>query len=769
MKNRKNRFLQLPSMKCDFRPLRLLIVLSVFLQGISFIRPVSAQNFYALDTIQKIEISFAQSNWDYILDTAKQGSDSYTLSQWVKINGVVFDSAGVKFKGNSSYNPANAKNPFHIELDHFKEQDYLGFKDIKLSNGYNEPSFLREILLYTMFSQYAPASRANFAQVYVNGQYIGLYTNVESVTKTFLEDRFSTKNNTFVFADNGGCDLRYKGNDTTLYYQPYTLKPHYGWTDLMHLCDSLNNNINGIEQVLDVDRTLWYLAFTNALVILDSYLGNAKHNYYLYKYQSERFTPIIWDLNGGLGVFARANNGPSLTIPQLQNLSPLLHATDSMWPLVKNLLSVPMYKRMYIAHMKTIMSENISNGNYITFAQQIQSIADTAVFSDPNKFGTYTQFIDNLNQNVVLGPKTVPGITVLMSARNAYLNATPEFTQIPPSITNVQSSDTFPPLLSSVFITASISNASNVYLGFRSSALERFSRVAMLDDGLHGDGPAGDGIYGAALAVSSAEMQYYLYAENSNAGIFSPQRAEHEYYRLFADYTSVLPGDLVINELMALNSSIVQNYAGDYADWIELYNASVDTISLNDLYLSDDSLNLLKWKFPDGWRITPDGYQIVWADEGAAFNELHCSFKLSGGGEAVYLSYPNGEMIDSIVFGQQVTNIAFARSPNGTGGFTFLSPTFNANNNFAGIDVLTENEPVMLYPNPASDFLFAGMNMDHFSNVQMQNTMGEVVRCDMSMNSDGLLINVSLLDNGMYFLVVQFEEERITKKFVVSR
>ena len=54
----------------------------------------SAQNFYAVDTIQQIEINFSQPNWDYILDTSKQGSDGYTMAQWVKINGVQFDSVG---------------------------------------------------------------------------------------------------------------------------------------------------------------------------------------------------------------------------------------------------------------------------------------------------------------------------------------------------------------------------------------------------------------------------------------------------------------------------------------------------------------------------------------------------------------------------------------------------------------------------------------------------------------------------------------------------
>jgi spore coat protein CotH len=332
--------------------------LFIILIGISVMLhfTINAQNFYAIDTIQKIEIQFSQANWDYILDTAKQGSDSYTMALWVKINGVQFDSAGVKYKGNSSFNPNNAKNPLHIELDHFKTQDYLGYKDIKLSNGYHEPSSIREVMSYSILQNYMKASYANFAQVKINGQLWGLYTNVEAVTKTLLDDRFYSNNNTFVFADNGGCDLRYKGTDSAVYNIPYTLKSDYGLADIMHLCDTLKNHVSEIENILDIDRTLWMLAFTNSTVTLDSYLGNSKHNYYLYEDHNGRFNPIIWDLNGGLGIFNKIDFGPGLTTAQMQNLSPFLHGNDTMWPLVKNILAVQMYKRMYIAHMKTIMN-----------------------------------------------------------------------------------------------------------------------------------------------------------------------------------------------------------------------------------------------------------------------------------------------------------------------------------------------------------------------------------------------------------------------------
>ena len=85
---------------------------------------LKAQDFYDLNTVQTIEIVFAQSNWDQLLDAAKSTTEDYIMAQSVTINGVIFDSVGVKYKGNSTYNANQTKNPFHIELDTYKEQDY---------------------------------------------------------------------------------------------------------------------------------------------------------------------------------------------------------------------------------------------------------------------------------------------------------------------------------------------------------------------------------------------------------------------------------------------------------------------------------------------------------------------------------------------------------------------------------------------------------------------------------------------------------------------
>ena len=497
---------------------------------------MNAQDLYDINTIQKIEITFSQANWDYILDTAKAGSDSYLMALEVKINGISYDSVGVKYKGNSSYNATRVKNPLHIEMDHFADRYYLGYKDIKLSNGYNEPTNIREALLYGMLQNYTWASKANFAQVYINDTLKGLYTNVEAVSKTFLKDRFGSKKYTFVFADLGGCDLVYRGTDTTLYYTPYTMKSDYGWTDLMNLCGTLDYNMPSIENILDVDRALWMHAFNNLTVTLDSYAGNGKHNYYIYEDKNGRFNPIHWDLNGGLGIFARPYTGPSWTVTQLENMTPTLHmaAADTAWPLIYKLLNTPLFYRMYFAHMRTILNENFANNSYYTTAQNLQAIIDTAVQSDFNQFFTYTQYQANLTTNVTVGTRTYPGITSLMSNRMNYLNTTPELQQIPPVIISIGVSDPTPPLNSTFFLTAEVSNANAVYLGTRNDWEDRFIRIPMYDDGLNGDGAAGDGVYGAVVIMDYTVKQYFIYADNPNAGVFSPERAEHEYYTILS-------------------------------------------------------------------------------------------------------------------------------------------------------------------------------------------------------------------------------------------
>jgi len=64
---------------------------------------------------------------------------------------------------------------------------------------------------------------------------------------------------------------------------------------------------------------------------------------------------------------------------------------------------------------------------------------------------------------------------------------------------------------------------------------------------------------------------------------------------------------LVINEVMASNQKTILDDYGIASDWIELYNPASTTIDISGYYLSDDSLELRKWRFGSD-SVKPGGY-----------------------------------------------------------------------------------------------------------------------------------------------------------------
>jgi hypothetical protein len=668
-----------------------------------------AQSLYDLGTVQTIEITFAQSNWDALLDAEKAGNEDYIMAQSVSINGVLFDSVGVKYKGNSTYSANNLKNPFHIELDTYKDQIYGAYTDIKLSNVKNDPSFVREVLSYQILRQYMDAPLSNYANVFVNGTLIGLYTNSEAVSKKFVQSRFSSKTNTFVKCNppagagpgtNDYPNLVYLGQDSTDYYDSYELKSDAGWQELINFCDSLTNNIAAIEDILDVDRALWMLAFNNVFVNLDSYSGAFTQNYYLYRDDNGRFLPIVWDLNESFGRFAMTGTSNLNNTTQKQQMSHLLHENDAAFPLIQKLLSVPMYKRMYLAHVKTMLLENFDDGSYLTNGQFLQSVADSSVQADNNKFYTYNNFTANLTSDVTTGGGpgggSTPGITNLMDGRNTYLLAQNDFTQTEPSISNIALSTATPAIGQAVTVTATISNENSVYLGYRSVQTAPFTRVLMFDDGAHGDGAANDGVYGLDLIVNNSSLQYYIYADNSNIGEFSPVRAEHEFHTINAI------GQLVINEFMADNDNVLADQSGDYEDWLELYNNTNDSIYLGDYYLTDDMSDPAQWSLPAEY-IAAGGFKLIWASGDTTKGSDHANFKLSKSGEEIGLLLNNGSNLDTadyISFSTQSTDVSYGRDYDASPNWVFFtSSTPDASNGTIGIEEL-QYTGLQVYPNP---------------------------------------------------------------------
>jgi hypothetical protein len=753
-----------------------------------YLNRLFSQGFYDIEQIQEIKLTFSQTNWDAQLDQLKAtDEEAYLLAASVEVNGIVFDSVGVKYKGNSSYNANNQKNPMHIELNYVhKNADYDGFSDIKLGNGFSDPSFVREPLSYEIVGKYMVAPRANYAKLWINGVYWGVYSNQESINKQLVKAHLYTDGDNPLFKCNpvggagpgssgGNPDLVYSSADSTAYYSKYELKSDYGWAQMLTLMSTLKNNPAQIESILDVDRALWMIALNNVLVNLDSYTGSFAQNYYLYQDENDRFIPIIWDLNMCFGGFpmlgSGGGGGGALSVTQMQQMDAAVQSTNASRPLIQKLLANPVYKRQYLAHIRTILAENFATTAYKTRALELQALISQAVQDDTKKFYTFANFTSNIDNTVSTGGGgggfgNVPGITLLMNARNTFLNGTALLSPLAPTITDVAPSTTTPVPGQEVWITAKITDASTVTLGHRSQFWAVFQKAQMFDDGAHQDGAAGDGIWGAALVADNVENQYYIYAENANAGRFSPERAEYEFHSFGTSLPAPASGQVVINEFLTNNQNGATDEFGQKEDWLEIYNRTGNAFDLAGLQLTDKASTPNKFIFPRGSVILPNGYLMVWLDEDGGQGLTHANFKLSNNGEFLMLSDSNGVVYDSLSFGAQTADISFGRYPNGTGIFQTMPTTFAKENSLvSAVNELYSKAEFNLYPNPAGDFIQV-QSSQNMGNVVVQNALGQAL---IQINPDGqqhVHIPLNGIAPGMYWVRVQGAGVRA---FVVMR
>jgi hypothetical protein len=739
----------------------------------------SQDNFYDISTIRDIRIHFSEQNWKHVLDSIFQNEgDEGRVVGDITIDGTSFRNVGVRYKGYSSWNIDEMKNPFNIEMDYsIKNQNYMGYTKIKLSNVIHDPSFIREVLAYEIAGKYMPASRAGYANLYINDSLIGLYTNVEAVDKKFIEKHFSSAGNSFFkgepetlkypFGQNANLAYTH-GEDSSGYIPYYKIESDYGWNKLFHFIYVLNEETDSVETILNTDQALWMHAFNYVLLNLDSYIGYSQ-NFYLYEDENGRFNPVVWDLNMSFGSFRESDGSDhflGLTIPEMKTLDPLQHLTFSISPrpLMTNLFRNDRYRKMYLAHMRTIVKENFSNNSYYLRGEELQKLIDTQVRNDPYKFYSYDDFRDNLT-NIVGGTASMiqyPGIRDLMEARIAYLDTFPGF-HGEPTISDISQIPDHPRTGEDIWISAKVEGSVNVYLGYRSTSNGIFLKTVMYDDGNHHDGASGDKIFGAGISASGNIIQYYLYAENDTAAVFSPERAETEFYSL---QPMISQGDLVINEIMIAGTISGSENGG----WIELCNTTNEELNLKDYRLSDDFSNPAKWQFPDT-VIKAKSYLIIWTAADNPPSTLQSNFNLSTNGGELILSDLNTIFIDSVNYGQQVQGKSVGRYPNGYGSFTYMLPSFSEYN-YTGT---TPESGFILFPNPAITTITLEIrNVNKPVAVRIYNAIGQVIMNEQYVFTPELIpvitqtIDISGFSRGLYFVQVTCNNMINTKKFVIK-
>ena len=161
---------------------------------------------------------------------------------------------------------------------------------------------------------------------------------------------------------------------------------------------------NALEDYMDVDNLLRYMAVHIFSVNEDSLSGMMAHNYYLYE-AGGKLNLIPWDYNLALGGMGRSNDATSVVNSAIDNA---FSGTTFFDTLMEN----ETYHSQYYAYLQQLVSEYINGGGFDAFYERVRSQIDTLVETDPTAFYSYDEYltaVDTLYQVVKLRGESIQG------------------------------------------------------------------------------------------------------------------------------------------------------------------------------------------------------------------------------------------------------------------------------------------------------------------------------------------------------------------------
>ena len=495
--------------------------------------------------VRELHINFENDDYHNILTEGFFNTPSMRIPASITFNGATLDSVGVRYKGNSTFclptQQNNVKVPYNLDMNYWiSGQKLMDYNKVKLANAWLDPTYCKEYIASRIYRKYLPTPEINLIALNSQGNYTGLYVNTESINKQFLEKHFGEDEGVLFKCDGAGvfCDengngteggtpsLAHLGSDSTSYYDSYTIKSEHGWEELMNLISTLEFTPNNIEDVINMDRVMWAMAVNTVTNNLDTYNGYYVHNYYLYQDLEGRFQIIPWDLDNAFG---GAILGFSFFTPNdLYHFDPFFGGWDNSdyRPLIDLIYNTPMYRKQFIAHIKTVMEESMNQDEIAQEISSFQNLASSYASNDSNGLFSMENYTSNVQEAFWSTGFNwgFAGILSTIEERMAFLSSHAEIDVPSPILGNLS-------IVNGVAQIAAY-DADEIQLRWTTNSIaSNFTSIAMVDDGTQGDELASDGIFSIPMPNNDgADIKFYIRATNSEAMSLSPARAEYEYY-----------------------------------------------------------------------------------------------------------------------------------------------------------------------------------------------------------------------------------------------
>ena len=381
------------------------------------------------DQVMSVNIIMDEDKWKDMLENATK-EEYYSCD--IEINGTTYKNVGIRPKGNTSLSQVASDDTtdrfsFKIEFDHYVDgQTCLGLDKICFNNIISDATYMKEYLSYDILNSIGVDTPLySYVNISVNDENWGLYLAVESIEESFLERNYGTtsgklykpetmgmggkerdnqkaeektnQENMAQRGDFGGdrgssdANLSYIDDDISSYSTIFSSAVVKATKkDYKRVIRALKNISEGnLEEGMDVDAMLRYIAGNVIVLNDDSYFGNMLHNYYLYE-QDGKLTMLPWDYNLAFGGF-QGNNATSVINRGIDtvvsNESYLANR-----PMIAKVLEVEEYKEKYHAYLDELITNYFESGVYEEKIKEIGSLIDEYVKNDTTAFYTYEEY-----------------------------------------------------------------------------------------------------------------------------------------------------------------------------------------------------------------------------------------------------------------------------------------------------------------------------------------------------------------------------------------
>lgn len=323
----------------------------------------TVDDFYQHDEVQSVHLSVAEPDLQRMYAALPERISVKASFRW---RGISIDNVSVRFKGNSSSGPEQRhKRSYLVKFNEYdNDLRFLGLRRVSFDNGVQFGSLFSEpIITEILRDQGISVHRCNYAKLYLNDKYQGVYGNVERIDESFLENHLPDVNGLLYKVDEGGPggNLQFLGEDPSAYTKGFEPDTKSAKKSQQHLVDFIKwiNHSKDSDFAADFDAKMESGDFLRVTAVMlfagafDQLTGWNPHNYYLYHDgKNNRWRYLPWDLDVG---FCEVAFGRVRVLDEWHAAWPV--AGQSVSPLLERIIADPQLLQRYRAGAREILEK----------------------------------------------------------------------------------------------------------------------------------------------------------------------------------------------------------------------------------------------------------------------------------------------------------------------------------------------------------------------------------------------------------------------------